>query len=77
MTSFCQNPNSTTTQLNLTLVPIMIPILNTVPYRILNPNIEHNIGPDSESNIEPSIEPKIECNIVCIIGSKKFLSKIF
>ena len=48
-----------------------------MPYRILNPNIELNIGPDSEANIEPNIKPKIECNIACDIGSKFFFIQHF
>ena len=40
---------------------------------ILNPKIEHNIGPNSEPNIEPNIEPEIECNI----GSKSFFYQTF
>ena len=50
--------------------------MNTIPYRILNPNIEPNIGPDSEPYIEPNIQPKIECNIACNIGSQRFWTKI-
>ena len=41
--------------------------MNPIPDPILKPNIELNIGPDSEPCIEPNTEPKIECNI----GSKK------